>query len=301
MKKQIFIMLVLVVSTMIAATASAGTSVGGNGNYSQAGGDLADQLRQVPEFKFQRCKNGIGRGVCAVYTAPSADAFRVNGNAKIATDYDMYEGGYDAGWLMVRYETNNGGVRVGYISPSDAAGYKSFWGTRKFAYVTVTAEQTIKVTDNPMLRGSAFAILDPGENFHILAKYTYHGNWWYIECTVDGQMARGFIDRDDSSFCLGGGRNGDTAVTLSNLGNPSVSPLGTGQIGNVVVNDGNGRKTVRKNADPNSSEVAYLNSGTWYPCYAVKTGTTGKEWYYIWIEEASRWGWISSGSATLYR
>ena len=296
MRKRMSVMLVLglLVCSMILSTASAGTSIGG--------GDPADRLRQVPEFKFYHCEYGIGRGVCPVYTAPSADAFRVNGNAKIATDYEMYEGGYDAGWLMVRYETNNGGVRVGYIPPSYADGYKSFWGTRSFEYVPVTAEQTIMVTDNPMLRGSGFALLSPGESFHILAKYTYHGDWWYIQCTVDGQVARGFIDRESSAFSLGDGSDsaqaGNTPVTLSNLGNPSVSPLGTEQIGEVTVNYGNGRQTVRKDADPNSAEVAYLDPGTKYPCYGSKTGTTGKLWYYIWIEEVSRWGWISSGSAT---
>ena len=287
----LMLLLILLVCSMMAATASAGTSIGGDNN-------LADRLRQVPEFKFYHCENGIGRGVCPVYTAPSEGAFRVNGNATIATDYDMYEGGYDAGWLMVRYETNNGGVRVGYIPPSYANGYKSFWGTRSFEYVPVTAEQTITVTDNPLLRGSGFAILAPGELFHILAKYTYHGDWWYIECTVDGQVARGFIDRENSAFSLGDGSGSAGATTLLTLGNPSVSPLGTEQIGEVTVNSGSGRKTVRKDADPNSAEVAYVNPGARYACYGSKTGTTGKTWYYIWIEEASRWGWISSASAT---
>ena len=292
MRKQpsVTLLLMLLIFSMMAATASAGTSIGGD--------NLADRLRQVPEFKFYHCKEGIGRGVCPVYTAPSADAFRVSEKASIATDYDMYEGGYDAGWLMVRYETNNGGVRVGYIPPSYANGYKSFWGTRSFEYVPVTAEQTITVTDNPLLRGSGFAILAPGELFHILAKYTYHGDWWYIECTVDGQVARGFIDRESSAFSLGDGSDSAQATTLSTLGNPSVSPLGTEQIGEVTVNSGSGRKTVRKDADPNSAEVAYVNPGARYACYGSKTGTTGKTWYYIWIEEVSRWGWISSASAT---
>ena len=67
-------------------------------------------------------------------------------------------------------------------------------------------------------------------------------------------------------------QTGNTATTLSNLGNTSVSLLGTGQIGEVVVNYGNGRKTVHKDADPNSAEVAYLNPGTRCPCYGSKTG-----------------------------
>ena len=299
MKRTAAMILVFILCTLAAAGAFAGTSVEGNGYAIPAGGDPADRLREVPEFKFQKCEYGIGRGDCPVYTAPYPDAYRAaNGKATISTDYEMYEGGYDAGWLMVRYETNKGGARVGYIPPEYANRYKSFWGTRKFAYVPVTAAQTIAVTDNPLSRGSAFATLAYGEGFHILAKYTYHGDWWYIECTVDGRPARGFIDRESSRIFLGDGSYGEGAVTLSSLGNPSVSPLGTGQIGTVTVKSG-GRQTVRREADPNSGEVAYLNSGSRYPCYGTKTGTTGKEWYYIWIEEASRWGWISSGSATL--
>ena len=94
MRKQpsVTFLLMLMIFSLMAATAYAGTSIGGD--------NLADRLRQVPEFKFYHCKEGIGRGVCPVYTAPSADAFRVSEKASIATDYDMYEGGYDAGWLM---------------------------------------------------------------------------------------------------------------------------------------------------------------------------------------------------------
>ena len=304
MKKTIRSRFLLAAVAMILAVtaltgAFAGTSVE-NGSWSGSGDSgLQAQLNSLPPFKFEKHKYGIGYGSCPVYTAPSTDAYRcANGRATVDTNAKMDDAGFVNGWLLVRYETNNGGVRVGYIPPSYADGYKSFWGTRSFEYVPVTAEQTITVTDNPLLRGSGFAILAPGELFHILAKYTYHGDWWYIQCTVDGQVARGFIDRESSSFSLGDGSDSAQATTLSTLGNPSVSPLGTEQIGEVTVNSGGGRKTVRKDADPNSAEVAYVNPGARYACYGSKTGTTGKTWYYIWIEEASRWGWISSASAT---
>lgn len=64
--------------------------------------------------------------------------------------------------------------------------------------------KTLRVTNNPLQKDDyAFAEIEAGESIRILAKYTYHGDLWYIECTVDGQPARGFIDRQTSGFVLG--------------------------------------------------------------------------------------------------
>ena len=68
---------------------------------------------------------------------------------------------------------------------------------------TTENEEDFSKTDNPVNEGETVAELAAGDSFEILAKYTYHGNWWYIECTVDGQPARGFIDRQTSGFVLG--------------------------------------------------------------------------------------------------
>lgn len=205
MKRKLTQMLavILLVCLLNTANAFAGRSIGGN-DY-RRGSDLEERLRNVPDFKFFHRRFGIGYGVCPVYTAPSEDAFRLaNGKACVATDFDMYECGFDeTGWLFVRYETNNGGTNTGYIPPQYVRGFRSQMSCKNFEYIPATAEKTIRITNNPLLRGSAFAVLDPGETFHILAKYTYHGDWWYIECYVDGLLARGFIDRQESSFSLG--------------------------------------------------------------------------------------------------
>lgn len=196
----------LVICIFCMTTAVAGRSIDGERQKNhQVLPDLEERLRRIPDFKFYHQKNGIGYGVCPVYTAPSEDAFRMsNGKACVATDFDMYECGFDCtGWLFVRYETNNGGTNTGYIPPRYVRGFRSQMSCKNFEYIPATAVKTIRVTNNPLLRGSAFAILDPGEVFHILAKYTYHGDWWYIECIVDGQLARGFIDRQESIFSLG--------------------------------------------------------------------------------------------------
>ena len=263
-------------SCALAATPVNGPSFSGN-----------SALYDVLDFKFHHYEHGIGYGTCPVYTAPSSTAYRcVNGKAAIDTNYDMWVGGYDrTGWLLVRYETNNGGCRVGYIPPESVRGFKTDIDVLAFSYIPQTAVAQISVTDNPLVQNSTFAVLSPGEEYHILGKYTYYGNWWYIEFYVGSQIARGFINRDTTPVDLGDG------VYTTDLGFPAVSPLGTTQIGTVTVT-GDG-KIVRQNAGTEYEMVARVNSGEMYPAYSSKTGTNGRTWYYLYIDGV--WGWISSG------
>ena len=311
-KKSLIWMLLVMLMLLSLTMANAGVSTNAETTYPNTDGDLAERLRYAPEFKFWHLDNGIGYGSCPVYTAPSENAFRcANGKASCDTNSKMAEAGFVGNWLLVQYETNNGGVRVGYIPPRYIGGYVSKMGTPQFENIPVTAADTIYVTDNPLVIGSSFARLDPGEPFYILGKYTYlasvygKGDWWYIECTVDNQRARGFIDRNTASFYLGIAGYGQSPqsvlgqpVTLATLGNPPVSPLGTTQIGEVTIQHDE-RIMVRKNADPTTDVVSAAYPGKTYPCYAVKKGSTGKDWYYIWVEKDSVWGWVSSGLSVL--
>ena len=302
-RKILPVMLALCLALSMLAAAQAGTST------ETTGSSLMDRINKVPAFKFWIHKDGIGYGNCPVYTAPSADAYRcANGKASCFTNDTVDEAGFVGGWLLVRYETNNGGYRVGYIPPKYVKGFQSKMRTPQFDYIPVTAADTIRVTDNPKMQNSSFATLDYGETFYILGKYTYIGDWWYIECVVDGQVARGFIDRGTSSFDLPDGSGSIQAMGIPSqlsskgtegvTGFPSESPLGTTQIGTLGVT-GSGaadRKMVRQNADPDSKLVTVAYPGIQYPYYAVKRGTTGKDWYYIWVDADSAWGWISSNS-----
>ena len=75
----------------------------------------------------------------------------------------------------------------------------------------------------------------------------------------------------------------------------------TPRIGEVEVLYGfaGDRKIVRKNTDPESDMMAAVDSGKRFPCYGVKKGKTHVNWYLIWVEEESVWGWISSRNASL--
>ena len=154
-----------------------------------------------------------------------------------------------------------------------------------FSPVPVRAAEEIWVTDNP--RGTEtsaafFARLDAGEDFLILGKYTYTGNWWYIECTVDGQTARGFIDRDTSAFIA----DGVEYRSYKDLGIPGRSPAGTEPSGVVtVVYEEN--CIVRRGTSVESAMVARAHPGDQYPYYQVSG-----EWYRVWIDGV--WGWIHS-------
>ncbi len=264
-----------------------------------------DRLLNVKSFTFMRHKDGIGYGDCPVYTAPSEKALRFANNRQACdTDQELYEAGYsEEGWLLVRYDTGTGKTRVGYIPPSYIRGFKSSMSAKQFEHITVIAAEPVSVTDNPLKKGSAYAELGRGEQFTILAKYTYHGDWWYIECTVDGKTARGFIDREKSSFYPGDeveDNLNQTPVNMQTIGTPSRSPMGTEQTGTILVkgNANDKRKQVHQDANPDSKWVSVVYPTRQYPCYAAGEGTDRESWYYVFVEEDSAWGWVHAGFCT---
>ena len=47
---------------------------------------------------------------------------------------------------------------------------------------------------DPYDNSSYFAVLDPGETYYVVGRYNYYDyDFWYIEFTLDDQVARGFI------------------------------------------------------------------------------------------------------------
>ena len=190
--RTIAVVLMVIMCALTAASACAGSSIGGNS------GSGNSQLNSLPPFKFAKHLYGIGYGNCPVYSAPSEYSYRgANGKASVATSNgEVDEAGWVDGWLLVRYEIK-GGWRVGYIPPKYVRGFQSSMAPH-FGWVSATANDTIYVTDNVYSHYDAFATLAPGENFHVLSRYNYYASegydWYYIECTVDGQVARGFIE-----------------------------------------------------------------------------------------------------------
>lgn len=295
-----FLLLILAMALLagLCGAASADGIDAGSDSFVDEGA-LLKRLREIPDFKFRNHEEGIGGGMCPVYTAPSLDAYRAaNGRAECRTDEKIGEGGYVGGWLLVRYETYSGSHRVGYISPRYVSGFRSTMPSPRFDHIQATAADTIQVTDNPVDIAPTMVQLEAGDSFTILGKYTYSGSWWYIECLTDGQVSRGFIDRDASAFRLGSGTTEGTVYTMSNLGDPETSPRGTGKIGVVRPEAGN-RKNVRQSPDTGAAKITVAYYGSEYPCYDKVSGGKDMEWYYIFVESDSKWGWISSGVSTL--
>ena len=193
-KRILAAVLLVLMCVLMAAPAFAGKSTERN---SSGAGDYS-ALNALPPFKFEKHKYGIGYGNCPVYTAPTESAYRsANGKASVATDgYEVDDAGWVDGWLLVRYQIKTG-WRVGYIPPKYVKGFKSSMAPH-FGYVPCLADVQIYVTDNPYSHTDSIGVLDEGEEFYVLSRYNYYANkgydWWYIECYIDGQVARGFID-----------------------------------------------------------------------------------------------------------
>ena len=268
---------------------------------SAAGGEaeLLERLRTIPDFKFQNHTDGIGTGVCAVYTAPSAAAYRV-GKAACDLSGQVDEAGYVNGWLLIRYKTNAGLVRVGYIHGDEIGEFKSSMNGIKGDPVPLTAAGAVPVMEAPSDNTGTLGSLSAGDTFRVLRKYTYTGSWWYIEFEIGGKTARGFIDRNETQFWPGAGADpasGAQAYDLASLGYPEISPRGTGVIGHFEVSPGE-RKRVRE-APGDSERITVAYPDRYYPCYDSAQDEKGDTWYYIWVEEDSIWGWIASVNGRL--
>ena len=264
-----------------------------------------DRILNLQRIMFNHHQKGIGLGDCPVYTAPSKKALRfANNRQAVDTNKEIYEAGKtEDGWLLVRYDPGNGKIRTGYIPPEKVSKFKSGSSLKgKFDCIPVIAADRIEVTDDPITGKNIFATLSRNDSFLLLAKYTYHGNWWYIECTVDGKTARGFIDREESFFYPGediADSMYQASVNLENLGMPSFSPLNTRQMGKIEVNgEKQTRKSVYREAGEASGKLTAVYPGRTYPYYAVKTDSKGSKWYYIFVEEDTLWGWVSAKTAT---
>lgn len=266
--------------------------------------DLVNRLRTVQDFKFRNHEDGIGEGTAPVYTAPSQDAYRcANGKAAYELDGPIGESNYVDNWLLVHYNIDNQYERVGYIQKKHLNDFKSTMPKLNFEYIPLTAAVDIEITDDPYLSLTPFGIIHKGETFYVLMKYTYTGNWYYVECTVEGKTARGFIDRTKTSYYLGSGVTPDEntkVYDLEPLGYPDVSPRNTSKIGHVEVLSEQ-RILAHKDANEESKQISVAYPGKYYPCYDTAPGKQDKEWYYIWIEEDSEWAWVNSGYSTLVK
>lgn len=128
-----------------------------------------------------------------VYSAPDVNSYRgANGKASISTNGAVYTAGWDGGWLLVMYLTNNGSVRVGYIEGSKMKDNLTL-PMLELAYTSTTLVSNASLTDDPAMAFSAIATLPQGSQVYYLSEFHNQYAWAYVETTVNGQRVRGFI------------------------------------------------------------------------------------------------------------
>ncbi len=139
-----------------------------------------------------------------VYSAPSAASWRgANGKAAISSNGVIYTDGRENGWLLVMYETNNGGVRVGYIDASKVKGKVKgdAWNQElTFGYLPATITQNCVLTDDPAKQSTSIVTLTAGTQVTYLTTYINRKAWDYIETTVDGVTVRGFVPAGTAQY-----------------------------------------------------------------------------------------------------
>jgi len=130
----------------------------------------------------------------AVYSAPSEKAWRGNsGKASVSTNGAIYAAGWDGDWLLIMYETNNGSVRVGYINGNKVRGGVPVETSLHFSHDPATVTSNCTLTDDPARSGTAIRQLTPGTAVTWLTRFYNNAAWDYIEITVNGDTARGFV------------------------------------------------------------------------------------------------------------
>ena len=129
-----------------------------------------------------------------VYSAPDANSYRAaNGKASVSSNGAIYAMGWDSGWLLVMYETNNGQCRIGYIDGTKIKGDIPVLGQLSTGRVSCRTTSSAGVTDDPAKTGKLLTTLPAGTTVIYLTTMYNSSAWDYIETTIDGKTARGFV------------------------------------------------------------------------------------------------------------
>ena len=131
----------------------------------------------------------------AVYAAPSQSAYRANnGKAMCNTNGAVYALGWDSGWMLMLYEANYAGqYRVGYVSGASIKGTLPNLPMLEWEWTETTLAKNANLTDDPALTGNPLTYLPAGTTVTYLTTMYNKTGWDYIETTINGQTARGFV------------------------------------------------------------------------------------------------------------
>ena len=122
----------------------------------------------------------------------------------VSTNGSVYVAGWESGWLLVMYQTNNNAVRVGYVR--DVKG-KVNAPNLQFVYQSVAVSEAANLTDDPSTSYTTICQLRAGDMVTYLTGYQNRQDWAYVQTTINGQTVRGFIP----AYVLGVGAEKDDA------------------------------------------------------------------------------------------
>ncbi|MBQ9263771.1 MAG: YARHG domain-containing protein [Clostridia bacterium] len=140
-----------------------------------------------------------------VYAAPSASAWRgANGKAMVSTNGAVWAAGWEKGWLLVFYETNNNSIRVGYVNGKKITGKVPNTTQLMFERTAVTVSRDCALTDDPLMANVTMANLRAGAQVtYLTSMVNQNGQMWdYVETTIGGKTARGFVPRDCLNYVV---------------------------------------------------------------------------------------------------
>ncbi|MDD2647259.1 MAG: YARHG domain-containing protein [Eubacteriales bacterium] len=128
-----------------------------------------------------------------VYSAPDYSSYRgANGKALVNTNGSVYVAGWENGWLLIMYETNNGSVRVGYVDGAKVKGTVNA-PMLTFAYTSVKCLEDAALTDDPAAAFSTIVTIPKNSVVTYLSEYQNRYGWAYVETKVGNQTVRGFV------------------------------------------------------------------------------------------------------------
>lgn len=190
-------LILVLIAVLLPVSAFALTGAPAAGSYGTSAGNKSAR-DYVISFGNE---SAIGiRDTWTVYSAPALNAVRgANGKAEVYTSEGVYSAGWYGAWLLIRYQKNNGGFRVGWVPNTEITSGK-IQATRSvdFAYWQVTLAQNCTLTDDPLLESEALAYASKGEQLTYLGYYQYKNGreYAYVQGELDGRPICGFIPFD---------------------------------------------------------------------------------------------------------
>lgn len=128
-----------------------------------------------------------------VYSGPGEKYYRgANGKASVSTNDVIYVAGWAGDWLLVKYWTNAGPSRVGYVHRSGLTGEVDAPELALEKREAVVLDDCT-YSDDPEFKGNVIGELKAGQKVTFLGAYRRNRQWAYIETKVNGKLVRAFV------------------------------------------------------------------------------------------------------------